>query len=220
MSGKSGRINGYNIRTEKGMRVMLEAVAEGYEGYDGTPFNLSLFDYDRCHVGLYLIEEREIQLVVIPEIGNLMLMECALHELAHHIDTCINGGVCGFHSRQFYRIYFNLYKRAEELGFLKYDDVSNDFRPEADGPARPYDVQMLERYYGRPDGKPVDRNLLKKEMEARGKSRREKAARVRQERERAKRELEKERAEEREMKNLLKKQEEENRIFREVFGWM
>lgn len=218
MSTKPEKINEFNIRTEEGMRKMLEAVAEGYPGYSGARFGLSLVDYNRCHAGLYIIDRHEIQLTVTSWVGDLMLMECALHELAHHIETDMNNGVCGYHSRQFYKIYFNLYRRAEELGFLKYDDVSNDrcYVHETGKDGRPYDIQIMEHYYGRPDGKPVDRNLLKRELEERRAARNAKAVQAAKEKEQA----EKAYKDELETKRRLKEQEERERIFQETFGWI
>ena len=218
MSTNSGKISGYDIRTEKGMSGMLKTLAAGYPGYDGSPFSIRLLDARRCSIGLYLIEEHEIQLSSVSRIEDLTLMECAVHELAHHIDTCINNGKCSFHSRKFYRIYFNLYARAEELGFLKYDDVSNDrcYVYETGKDGRPYDIQIMEHYYGRPDGKPVDRDLLKRELEERRAARNAKAIQTAKEKEQA----EKAYKDELETKRRLKAQEERERIFQETFGWI
>lgn len=211
------KIGKFDIRTEDGMKTMLEELAKGYPEYDGTPFTVTMLDERRNSLGMYLIAEHEIQLYSLSEISDISLMEVAFHEMAHHIDTCINGGTCSFHSRQFYRIFFNLLARADETGIAGYEDISKIERylRKMGKFGRPHDIQVMEHYYGRPDGKPVDRNLLKKELEDRKRGRES----VSIEKAKARKEEEEREQKERETMRRLEKQKKELDDLYNVFGW-
>ena len=164
-----GIIGGYNIRTSDGLSRMLEDLARGYPGYEETPFTVVLSD-DRCRsLGAYVISRHEIRVFSMSDQSDLSVFEIAVHELAHHIDTCINNGKCGFHSRKFYRILFDLFARADREGIAGYGDITKMERylGKLGKFGRPHDIQIMERYYGRPDGKPVDKELLERELKDR-----------------------------------------------------
>lgn len=169
MPEKQGKVEQYNIRTPEGLTGMLEYLAEGYPGYEKTPFTVVLYN-DRCRfLGAYVISRHEIRIFSMSDQSDLSVIEIAVHELAHHIDTCINNGKCGFHSRRFYRILFDLYAKADRKGIVGYGDISKMERylGKLGKFGRPHDIQIMERYYGRPDGRPVDRELLERELKDR-----------------------------------------------------
>lgn len=189
---KTGMAGGYNIRTKTGMKAMLEAVAEGFPGYSGEPFRLSMVRERERHLGEYWIDEREIHFSGVPDTSDLMLIEIGLHEMAHHIDTCLNGK-CTRHSRGFYKILFGLYFRAQELGVVDYEDVTNydtTYLADERKIGRPHDIQMMEKYFGRPDGHPVNEELLAKELKSRKEARPTKADKKAMEEMRKREELE------------------------------
>ena len=211
-----GIIGGYNIRTSDGLSRMLEDLARGYPGYEETPFTVVLSD-DRCRsLGAYVISRHEIRVFSMSDQSDLSVFEIAVHELAHHIDTCINNGKCSFHSRKFYRILFDLYAKADRTGIAEYEDISKIERylGKLGKYGRPHDIQIMERYYGLPDGKPVDRELLERELKDRKEGRPKSVA----EREAL------EETEYRKRKDLetARKREElkkDMEILRNVFGW-
>ena len=211
-----GKTKNYGIRTPDGLGGMLEDLARGYPGYEETPFTVVLSD-DRCRsLGAYVISRHEIRVFSMSDQSDLSVFEIAVHELAHHIDTCISNGKCSFHSRKFYRILFDLFARADRMGIAEYEDISKIERylGRLGKSGRPHDIQIMERYYGRPDGKPVDRELLERELKDRKEGRPKSVA----EREAL------EETEYRKRKDLetARKREElkkDMEILRNVFGW-
>ena len=207
---------GYDIRTPDGLCSMLKDLADGYPEYRETPFSVVLFDESRACAGAYVIKEHEIRIFSMEELSDIDVIEIAIHELAHHIDTCTNNGECSFHSRKFYRILFDLLAKADSLGIAAYGEISQstDYLPEIRGFGRPHDIQIMEHYYGRPDGKPVDRKLLEKELNERRSVRKPKSVKDAQKKERAER-RKKEEAEWEKKKAALERDIED---LRSIFG--
>ncbi len=77
--------------------------------------------------GTYNVKTHTINLYNL-SLGEKHLAKCALHELSHHIDWCINGYTG--HKKPFYDVYKALIYASLNMGVLKkedfYDEISSD----------------------------------------------------------------------------------------------
>lgn len=120
-------MNPLNIRIK---RIMDDIIDVAYADVDAglrRRFHSFLLDIQNKEVkstsGMYHERDHRIE-VYNPRLGVRHMAKCSIHELSHHIDTCLNGH--SGHKAPFYEAYAKLAYASIDMGILTKDDFYHD----------------------------------------------------------------------------------------------